>query len=89
MKKAVVVYLPPAKANIVCVDKMTIEDVVQSIVKELLAKGVDTGKRIIYCQTYSLVTQFYQILGCNYTSSPGAVNLAKYQICLQSAVSLT
>ena len=58
MKKAVVVYLPPATANIVYVDKMTIKDIVQSIVKELLAKGVDTGKRIIYCQTYNLITQF-------------------------------
>ena len=57
MKKAVVVYLPPAKPNIVYVvmDKTTIEDVVQSIVKELLAKGVEASKKIVYCRTYDQV----------------------------------
>ena len=86
MKKAVVVYLPPAKPNIVCVvmDKTAIEDVVQPIVKELLAKGVEASKKIIYCRTYDQVAQFYslfyQLLGRNFTSPPGVVNLAKYRL---------
>ena len=86
MKKAVVVYLPPAKLNIVYVvmDKTTIEDIVQPIVKELLAKGVETSKKIVYCRTYDQVAHFYsllyQIFGPNFTSPPGAVNLAKYHL---------
>ena len=81
MKKAVVVYLPPAKLNIVYVvmDKTTIEDIVQPIVKELLAKGVETSKKIVYCRTYDQVahllplvsdfwSQFYFTTWCSKSS---------------------
>ena len=61
MKKAVVVYLPPAKPNIVYVvmDKTTVEDIMQPIVTELLAKGVDAGKKIIMSDVRSSSTEFY------------------------------
>lgn len=86
MKKPVVVYLPPAKPNIVYVvaDKPDIEDIVLPIVEELRVKGVEASKKVIYCRSYGQVAQFYslfyQLLGRNFTSPPGAVNLAKYRL---------
>ena len=98
MKKPVFIYMPPAKPNIVYVvlDKPTIEDVVLPIVNELQTKGTEASKKIIYCRTYDQVSQFYSLffnlLGSNFTSTPGAVNLAKYRLvdmfskCTQSAL---
>lgn len=85
MVKPATIYLPPTKPNITYAvkKKTTIEAVVSAIAEDIIKNGIETSKKIIYCRTYDQVSQFYSlfmhILGHNFTSPPGAVNLAKYR----------